>query len=117
MQIYTKAPSTLKLFNREPKLEYWYDIEILWNIWCGLVVWVLWHINLWMLFNAKTIFIQINSSISNNSDKREYTVQLSKTFLFQAIEFSQTVHFQTIQFNISVIFIYTQLNVKQFRLA
>ena len=30
-------------------------------------VWVLWHINLCRLFNAKSIFIQINSSISNNS--------------------------------------------------
>ena len=32
-----------------------------------LFVWVLWHINLWRLFNAKSIFIRINSSISNNS--------------------------------------------------
>ena len=32
-----------------------------------LVVWVLWHINLCRLFNAKSIFIKINSSISNNS--------------------------------------------------
>ena len=31
-----------------------------------LVVWVLWHINLCRLFNAKSIFIQIISSISNN---------------------------------------------------
>ena len=30
-------------------------------------VWVLWHINLCKLFNAKSIFIQIISSISNNS--------------------------------------------------
>ena len=32
-----------------------------------LVGWVLWHINLFRLFNAKSIFIQIISSISNNS--------------------------------------------------
>ena len=32
-----------------------------------LFVWVLWHINLCGLFNAKSIFIQINSSISNTS--------------------------------------------------
>ena len=32
-----------------------------------LVGWVLWHINLCRLFNAKSIFIQIISSISNNS--------------------------------------------------
>ena len=35
-------------------------------IWFGLV---LWHINHWRFFNAKSIFIHINSSISNNSDK------------------------------------------------
>ena len=29
--------------------------------------WFLWHINFCRLFNAKSIFIQINSSISNNS--------------------------------------------------
>ena len=32
-----------------------------------LVGCVLWHVNLWRLFNAKSIFIQIISSISNNS--------------------------------------------------
>ena len=32
-----------------------------------LVVWVLWNINLCRLFNAKSIFMQIISSISNNS--------------------------------------------------
>ena len=35
--------------------------------WSWLVVWALWHINLCMLFNAKSIFMQIFSSISNNS--------------------------------------------------
>ena len=33
----------------------------------GLVGWVLWHINLCRVFNAKSIFIQIISSILNNS--------------------------------------------------
>ena len=33
----------------------------------SLFVWVLWHINLCRLFNAKSIFIQTNISISNNS--------------------------------------------------
>ena len=33
----------------------------------SLIVWVLWHINLCRSFNAKSIFIQINSSISNDS--------------------------------------------------
>ena len=32
-----------------------------------LAGWVLWHINTYRLFNAKFIFIKINSSISNNS--------------------------------------------------
>ena len=32
-----------------------------------LVGWVLWHINLCRLFNAKSIFMQTASSTSNNS--------------------------------------------------
>ena len=58
------------------------------------------------------MFIQISSSISNNSVKHKYTVYLSKTFLFQAIQFSQTVLIQTVQFNMSIVFVHTQLNVK-----
>ena len=37
---------------------------------------------------------------------------MSKTFLFQAIQFSQTVLIQTIQFSISIVFVHTELNVK-----
>ncbi len=37
---------------------------------------------------------------------------MSKTFLFQAIQFIQTVIIQLIQFSISTDFVYTQLNVK-----
>ena len=37
---------------------------------------------------------------------------MSKTFLFQSIQFSQKVLYQTIQFSISIVFVYTQLNVK-----
>ena len=65
-----------------------------------LAVWVLWHINLCWLFNAKSIFIQIilfwtiQFSISTQ-------FKCQKTFLFLAIQFSQTVLIQTIQFNIS----------------
>ena len=33
-------------------------------------------------------FIQINSSISNNSVEHKYKVKLSKIFLFEAIKFS-----------------------------
>ena len=72
-----------------------------------LFVWVLWHSNVCRLFNAKSIFIQkavlfqtIQFSIS--------TVQLSKTFLFQAMQFNQTVLFQTIQCS----FLFIQLNGK-----
>ena len=39
-----------------------------------LVVWVLWHINVSRLFNAKSIFMQIVSFISNNSVLHECTV-------------------------------------------
>ena len=52
----------------------------------------------------------MNSSILNNSVK--YTVQLSKTFLFQAIQFNQSVLIQEIQFSMTRIFVYTQLDVK-----
>ena len=38
---------------------------------------------------------------------------LSKTFLFQAIQFSQTGLNQTIQFSISIVFVHTHLNVKE----
>ena len=54
-------------------------------------VWDLWQINLNRWFNAKSILKQINSSISNNPVKHKHTVQLSKTFIFQAIRFSQKV--------------------------
>ena len=43
----------------------------------------------------------------------EYTVWLSKTFLFQTIQFRQTVLIQPIQFSISIDFIYSQSNVKK----
>ena len=39
-------------------------------------------------------------------------VYLSKTILFQAIQFSKTVPIKTIQFRISIVFVYTQLNIK-----
>ena len=40
---------------------------------CWLVVWVLWHTNLWRLFNAKSIFMLI--------------------ILFQTIQFSMSIQF------------------------
>ena len=42
--------------------------------WGWLTVWILWHINLCRLSNAKSIFIQIIGYISNDSVKYEYTV-------------------------------------------
>ena len=51
--------------------------------------------------------MQTVSSISNNSVEHEYTVYLSNTFLFQAIQFIQTVLMQLIQFSISIDFVYT----------
>ena len=48
---------------------------------------------------------------------------LSKTFLFQAIQFSQTVLIQLLQFSIRTDFVYTQTqmskysNIKQFSLV
>ena len=81
-------------------------------IYSWLVVWVLQHFNICRLFNAKSIFMQIVSSISNNSVQHEYTVQLSKTLLCQAIQFIQTIPIQLIQFSISKDFVYALLNVK-----
>ena len=61
----------------------------------------LWHINICRLFNARSTFIQINTSISNNSPQHKYSL-IVKTFLFQTIQFSQRVLLQTIQFSISI---------------
>ncbi len=61
---------------------------------------------------SKTVpFQTIQFSISTRF-KCKYTVYLSKTFLFQAIQFSQAVLIQLIQFSISIDFVYTQLNVQ-----
>ena len=50
---------------------------------------------------SKTVTFQtIQFSISMQF-KSKYTFKLSKTFLFQAIQFSQTVLIQSIQFSIS----------------
>ena len=55
----------------------------------------------------KTIpFQTIQFSISMQS-KCNYTVLLSKIFLFQAVQFSQTVLIQTIQFSVSIVFVHT----------
>ena len=86
---------------------YFHKTRCCWNLSTKIIVIILayffWHINLCRLFKAKSIFIQIITFISNNSVLYEYTVQSSKTFLFQAIQFSQTVLIQIIQFSGSTI--------------
>ena len=69
-----------------------------------LVGWVLLHINLCRLFNAKSIFKQIIGSISSLAQVHSLIV---KTFQIQAIQFSQTVVIKLIQFSISIDFLYT----------
>ena len=75
-----------------------------------LLAWNLWHINLCQLFNAKFIFIQKQFYFKQFS--LAWVHSLSKTSLFQAIQFTQTVLIQPIQFIISIDFVYTQLNVQ-----
>ena len=50
----------------------------------------------------KTVPFQIIQFSISTQFKCKYTVYLSKTFLFQAIQFSQTVLIQIIQFSISI---------------
>ena len=72
-----------------------YDLKYL--VWFGLV-W--WHINHCTLFNPKSIFIHINSSISNNSVEPTYSFCLHilkcKSIIFQTIEYSISTHFSSI---------------------
>ena len=70
-----------------------------------LVGWGLWHINLCRLFTTKFIFMQIvKFEMIQFSMSTQF---MSKTFLFQAIQFSQTVLIQLIQFSISTNFVNT----------
>ena len=57
-------------------------------VWFGLV-WE--HINLFRLFNARSIFMWIICSISNNLVFQTWVHRLSKAFLFQTIQFIQAV--------------------------
>ena len=83
------APSNLVKFSTSPFSWCFLKVQVV-----SLFIWVLWNINICRLFNAKSIFIQINSSIS-------------KTFLFRDNQFTQTVLIQTIQFTISIDFVFT----------
>ena len=51
---------------------------------------------------SKTVPFQTVQLSIDTQYKCKYTVYLSKTFLFQAIQFSQTVLIQTIQFSMSI---------------
>ena len=60
------------------------------RLWFGLV---LWHINLCRLFNAKSIFIHINSYVSNNSVLYKYSFFFIYTHLNVKTVISQTNQF------------------------
>ena len=74
-----------------------YTYAFLWDLGFDLV-WS--HINYCKLFNAKSIFIHINSSISNNSVQHKYNFCLHtvkcKTVLFQTIQRSIITQFSSI---------------------
>ena len=53
--------------------------------------------------NAKAVLFQKIQFNQSTKFKCKYRVYLSKTFLFQAIQFSQTVLIQTIQFSVSTV--------------
>ena len=91
-----------------------YKLHILFIFFCLFVclfVWVLWHINLCRLFNAKAIFMKI---VLLQTIQFSISTQFNceKHFYLKAIQFSQGVLIQLIQFSISTGFVYTQLNVK-----
>ena len=86
--------------------------------WFDLVGWVLWHINLCRLFNAKSIFmdlfktIQFSMSTQFNCEKLFYfklfslfkQLYITIQFSVSTVSMSKTVQFQKIQFNISTQF-------------
>ena len=90
-------------------------------VWFGLV---LRHTNHCWLFNAKSIFIHINSSISNNSVLHFNKIKWFRVLIcipnnsFKNLSFlytllnDQTVLFQIIQFSIIPGGVFTQLNIK-----
>ena len=100
-----------------------YNNKVIWFVTFGLV---LWHINHCRLFNAKSIFIHRNSSISNNSVQHKnsffYSQLNVKTILLQTIQFGTSTQFNGKKSSISnnsaqhkySFFVYTLSNVKQF---
>ena len=61
------------------------------------VGWVLWHINLCRLFNAKSIFMQI-VLFQTIQFSMSTQFKCQKTFIFQSIQFIQTILIQLILF-------------------
>ena len=74
-------------------------------------VWVLWLFNLCRLFNAKSIFMKIVSSISNYSVEHEYILIVQNISISNYSGYSNSSN-QLIQFSMSTDFVYSQLNVK-----
>ena len=71
------------------------------------VGWVLGHVNLSRLFNTKSIFIQIISSIFKQLSLAWVHILMVKSFLFQAIQFIRKVLIQPIQLCVSIDFVYS----------
>ena len=67
--------------NLIPKSSLYKNSSIFGLVWFGLV---LWYINHCRLYNAQSILIHINSSISNNSDTIIPQFKYQKTLLFRA---------------------------------
>ena len=88
VRLYTTRPSsafTCLIFRSATNMSTWPETNLLpINICIGLA---LWYINRCRLFHAKSIFIQINSSISNNLVLHKFSLNV-KTVLFLTIPFS-----------------------------
>ena len=63
----------------------------------------LWHINFCRLFNAKSIFMQIVSSISKQFSLARVPSLIVKTVLIQQIQFSINTYFIHTQLNLEIV--------------
>ena len=84
-------------------------------IWKGLIgllaVWVLWHITLCWLFNAKSIFYT-NYQFYFKQFSLAWVHSLIVKNIYFKLSSLVKVLFKTIQFSISIVSVCTQLNVK-----
>ena len=64
---------------------------------------------------SKTVPFQTIQLSNNTQFEYKYTVLLSKTFLFQAIQFSQTVLVQRIQFSISMQLVLVNTEIRPYQ--